>query len=67
MLPKLPETFSANLLIPRDMFDAKYPTISFRYIPGEETRLFYRKDPRPVTEKAGFLRCSQKKRYIKNF
>ncbi|QTA87704.1 Uncharacterized protein dnm_037380 [Desulfonema magnum] len=45
----------------------KYLTISFRYLPGEETRLFYRKDPRTVTEKPGFLRSSQKKRYIKNF
>ncbi|QTA85657.1 Uncharacterized protein dnm_016700 [Desulfonema magnum] len=45
----------------------KYLTISFRYLPGEETRLFSRNDPPPLKEKAGFLRCSQKKRCIKNF
>ncbi|QTA86492.1 Uncharacterized protein dnm_025150 [Desulfonema magnum] len=41
--------------------DNKYLTISFQYLPGEETRLFSRNDPSPVTEKAGFLRCSRKK------
>ncbi|QTA92126.1 Uncharacterized protein dnm_082010 [Desulfonema magnum] len=43
----------------------KYLTISFQYLPGEETRLFYRNEPPPVTEKAGFLRSSQKKMYKK--
>ncbi|QTA90715.1 Uncharacterized protein dnm_067760 [Desulfonema magnum] len=49
------------------IFPYNYLTISFRYLPREETRLFFRNDPPPVKEKAGFLRGSQKKRYIKNF
>ncbi|QTA84708.1 Uncharacterized protein dnm_007070 [Desulfonema magnum] len=39
----------------------KYLTISFRYLPGEETRLFFRNDSLTLKEKAGFLRGSQKK------
>ncbi|QTA87302.1 Uncharacterized protein dnm_033320 [Desulfonema magnum] len=34
-------------------------------MPGKETRLFSRNDPRPVTKKAGFLPRSRKKRCIK--
>ncbi|QTA90990.1 Uncharacterized protein dnm_070540 [Desulfonema magnum] len=45
----------------------KYLTINFRYLPGKETRLFSRNDASRIKEKAGFLRRSRKKRYIKNF
>ncbi|QTA88323.1 Uncharacterized protein dnm_043660 [Desulfonema magnum] len=33
----------------------------------KETRLFFRNDPPPVKEKAGFLRHSRKKKMYKKF
>ncbi|QTA89092.1 Uncharacterized protein dnm_051400 [Desulfonema magnum] len=45
----------------------KYLSKNFLYLPGKKPGFFSWNNPPPVKEKAGFLRGSQKKRYIKNF
>ncbi|QTA91020.1 Uncharacterized protein dnm_070840 [Desulfonema magnum] len=44
----------------------KYLTISFRYLPGEETRVFFQNDS-PAMRKNPSLSAVHRKKCIKNF